>query len=1146
MKTKHFLLGVIPVFLLSTGCKIDNRYNINSWDDISTEMTLFSKGIRLPLGNTSPIRVDSLLALAGEDLQKYLQTDSDNVVGIHYNDRTDLNQALADLNLQKAAQIDGVSMTEDFSYNLSDLSNTFTINGKEFEKKIEINTVKLEDLQPSDIDWTDINATINDLKDYALDEDQLDVQRKLDTVDINEAFVVLDSEDRAELAALGRQMSAAGITEFAIPAEYSTISFDPVITHNDPLEPIVLKNEIKEITDTRFTDNSLLEISIDVENLFLTDGELIPDISLDFSHLFRFTEFPDGIIRLQGSTYAISKANNWSLKNIPVHIAAASPSVVDGNTINLSPNTTINGQLKLNNTKTSVTAITSDTAPLKLRIRAKFRDVRIDYAEVITRRIELAPTADNVHFDTRIELPKEVKNVYSVSFDENQPITIHLQAKDLPTDLNAGAILEVQVPEMFEVAGADSHNKVTYNIDHIGSGDITRTFCLTKAMPNVQSGQMVMDANLNVTVKPYIVEGTKIRSSDLSSHKPSVKVTMEGKPYVKDFDAETNDITEDVSYEEVFEFTVDGLKDGSTKIITPKYPVDFTLDLHLPHVEGVSVKPDAKGFKVILPSMLRFKNIDPSLNYQANDNSITLKGELPEKVVLHLDKVEVKPIRENDIYTVRGIFKTEAAVCIPSCRLDNEKVQELSDNYRVIASIPDIEVGVIEFTEGFAIDIDQQKVEIKIGEGDEFPKEIKHISVIDLDNVFLNMDMNITGLPPLSQGQSYAIDLKAALPSYIHTELSGDSGIIHISGNIDANGHFSVQPIRFTTINDIDLSQGGIKDTIRLDARISVNDTKIDAGKLTGQIKATTQLSVGNKDKEDKIIIRKAVGQVSYSIAEKDTFKLGTLPDILTQESTLLDVANPNFVMDIRTNLGIPVLGDITIIPFSHGVPVEDKVVRVTNVQLPYSTTANDTVTQKIILSERMMEVAGNATCYQANLKSLLERVPDQLLFKIDANTDEQQESVIEPSANYIMNIQYALNVPLELGERFNIETNVPIDLEGVNKYLAAGGIGLEGTMNNPTPLQVLLNMELQDKDSMIIEQQKECKPLMIPGHTESNFNFYLNLKDKTIASHVSKGVLKIKVGAIAGAVKADDMLQIKDLRIVLPEGITITDDMLK
>ena len=56
------------------------------------------------------------------------------------------------------------------------------------------------------------------------------------------------------------------------------------------------------------------------------------------------------------------------------------------------------------------------------------------------------------------------------------------------------------------------------------------------------------------------------------------------------------------------------------------------IDLNLPET-SLKVQPDENGLIISFPEFIKFKNVDPAYGFDANTNSVNLKGDLPEKIL---------------------------------------------------------------------------------------------------------------------------------------------------------------------------------------------------------------------------------------------------------------------------------------------------------------------------------------------------------------------------------------------------------------------------------------------------------------------------------------------------------------------------------
>ena len=147
MKTKLLKLsGVIPAAVLAlivSGCTFDELYNAENILAVDKTVTLFEKGIALPLvQSTSKLRVDSIVKLSGLDTTQfgeYLKTDSEGNYFLSIEGQYSLDSMIDSLKLSEMVKIDAVDFTQDFSYDLGNIdASSLKVDAQDFGQTITL------------------------------------------------------------------------------------------------------------------------------------------------------------------------------------------------------------------------------------------------------------------------------------------------------------------------------------------------------------------------------------------------------------------------------------------------------------------------------------------------------------------------------------------------------------------------------------------------------------------------------------------------------------------------------------------------------------------------------------------------------------------------------------------------------------------------------------------------------------------------------------------------------------------------------------------------------------------------------------------------------------------------------------------------
>ena len=281
----------------------------------------------------------------------------------------------------------------------------------------------------------------------------------------------------------------------------------------------------------------------------------------------------------------------------------------------------------------------------------------------------------------------------------------------------------------------------------------------------------------------------------------------------------------------------------------------------------------------------------------------------------------------------------------------------------------------------------------------------------------------------------------------------------------------------------------------------------------------------------------RVISLISYELDNPTTVKLDNLPEMLRDGSLSPDLDDPQITLSVKSNLGIPMKGDLDLIPYLGGAVQEENKIILHNIELPYAENAADTLTKRFVICKSATTAPPGHEVLEADVTKLLTNIPDSIQINIKASVDETVPSILEPSATYVLDLDYGITAPLAFGKDFHFSTTTDIDLSMIADYTQIGSFGITGKAVNDSPLNVNVQMILLDTEDEEIPQNKPST-IAIQGNTTSDIAFYLSPTDKT--KKISKAHLVISVTAVEGvALTENSSLQLTDLAAVLPDGIT-------
>lgn len=1123
---KRFIPLTAALLALAVSCQPVEEYSVNI-ADVNTEFSLFEEGLTVPIGSTNKIVLGTLLNSAGENIDDFLKTDASGRLVLTYEGSSSLSNQLAELDLGSVAQIDGVDFNQQFSYHIGEIDpDQFSIEARQIDVDFTFADVDNLDINidpvSSNMDALNFKAGLNKYKDAINGNNDLKLADKIG----NKEF----SRDVPKNEALAAFAAPYGPNEFDIPKGEPLNLINDVTVEQQQIHvavaPIVLHEDISAIRNITLKNTAKMRVTLSITNCFLTNGEIVPDIDLDLSSLFVIQG--GSVIDLSGLT--LSPANSWTATHDYNITSLATTDYVGS--ISIDDDIVFGGTVYINDPKSSASAYASTTGDMHFEMSISFIDLDIESADVA-----VAPVTFN-HEDVltvgsaqSFDLPEEVKTVKEVKMDQTKPIYLKITPSNLDI-LHAGKSLPYTIvldfPEGMDVQGTTA-GKLTLSGDLV-TGPVNEPIIIKSFYPTVTNNKVQVLEEIGVTAN-FQANNLEISSGDIPSTEAgdiSFAVSIEGEPDITDILIETNPIEKDTENGDNLEFAAEGLDGIGSFIVTPKGNPALTITCNLPAITGMSFGTGEEGILITLPDVLEFdaSGLDPSLTFNATGNTLLIKGEIPTSIVLPIKHLIVNPVQKEDGMKIVTSYSVTGKVVVPASDVLYTDLQTVSGAvFGITVNIPALTAASISLDEALSFDIDES-YDMNFELGADSP--LKSISEITLDNVYLSLNATFSGLPDLGEGK-YNVDLTLTLPSYI------TPSSIPVKGYI-VDGSLPFTPVQIQKLSNVVIPEDGkLAGQIKVAGSVSAEGNDINIESLQSDINIDFNASIANAS--GKIAMSKATGVFSYNIEQNTSVKLDNLPDILKDDSLSPDLDDPQITLTIKSNLGIPMKGDLDLIPYNAGVVQEENKIILHDIMLPYSEAAKDTITKAFVICKSATTAPPEHEVLEADVTKLLTNIPDSLQISIKANVDESKSSVIEPSAEYKLDLTYGISAPLAFGKDFHFSTTTDIDLSMIADYTAMGEFGIKGKAVNTSPLNLNVEMILLDPDDVVIPQSKSST-IAVKGDSTSDIEFYLSPIDKT--RKIAKGQLVITVTAIEGvALTKDSSLQLTDLAAVLPEGIT-------
>ena len=1113
MKTKLLKLsGVIPAAVLAlivSGCTFDELYNAENILAVDKTVTLFENGIAFPLAqSTSKMRVDSIIKQSGLDTTQfggYLKTDAEGNYFISIDGTYSLDSLIESLNLSEIVKIDAVDFNQEFSYDLGNIdASSMKIDAQNFGPQLT-----LDDFSSAlDISIDPVSESVS--KKLGLASNDYSLDYSVDPVSRNQVIMSKSTIQTAAAAAAALGQATVSFPDTCIPADFES--------QNIPA--VSLPSTIRSVSDVKLKSGAKMVVSIAVSNCILSAGFITPEISVDLSDVL-VIEGVTGALDL--SSLVLDKAGNFTARK-EYNITGVNVSKLFSN-----KSIAISGNAFLYGATASCTQAQAIAGDLGLDVNIEFVNFGI---ESVT--CEINPVSSSVSKEIPIDipaitLPEQVKSVSDITFTDASQLDLTIKAKNLAsiTGLSASlGNLTVQFPAALVVSGEGvSGNTLTITGANLAS-DIHKTVKISKInLPAPVSGKIQWSDRISVSADVN-VSGTV--NTALLPKTDAEDVVFEAGVVANlalaDFNAVINPVSQEVKVDET-EIKVelpDGVGDFGTFTIIPEGNPAINISLSMPDLGGLAISA-GDGIKVVLPDIVKFGSVPAALNYDQASHSITIRDIATANYSLPIEKLVVTPAKVDGKYLVSTKYSVNGTVGIAESAVNKATVDKLSGAQIAFqASIPELRAKSISIDE-LACNLDQS-FKFNIMEAEAIPEMLVKVSEVELTDVKADLDLAIAGLPDIGSGK-FEVDVTAKLPDFIHPST------IELKGEIGQDGKFSKQiAIEGFDLSSIDFQQlkadgKALTDSIEVSGKVYAVNPSINLNSLTGTITGSINAKIADSD--NKIGVKSVRANVDYQLDTTMAFALN-LGDALA--GTVFDLPDVTLSADIVSNLAVPVNASASVNEGLYNLTLD----------FPYSSDPSETQTA--------------ANKFSLDLDPILNSDADTIKVDLKMALDKNRECYIETGADYALDINYGISAPVQLGENFEYNYSDTLALGDAGKtleeVLAYTNAGIKADVDNQLPLSVAIEAELlrydEASDSYSAIAIQPVKSDALKAKTESKLELMLKASEGADLSGISHIRFSAKVTSNGDNLKESDYIMLKNVSVVVPDGVTINFDNLK
>ena len=1143
------LSSLLLLSFLTASC-VNEEYDMSE-DNLNLEVTPFEDGLTLPLGSTDPIKLKELLKDVDADI---LGVGENGAYSISFNDSFDMTDQLS--SLTDLIEIPDVDFSQKVSFQLNDVDvSDVKVDAQDyaFDHELSASVEAPEVSVPSVSEKFEIAAGLNG---YVPDASEL----KLD-------FEPIRHEDHFMSISEDLHIPADQINDIPIPVEGDLLG-DHLTTDSAfelhemvPLK-ISLPKGINSVEDIVLHEGAGMKVTLALKGNFLHSGKLIPKIDVDLHNIFHLEESYGGDVAHLADDFILSEENGYSQTKT---YGIASMAVTGNDWVRKNADSELvldkefevpaTGEIIFEDLMTTTRHIEYDRS-IDMEFTVEFINLQIDDIVMGVDPIEISQNNNVAMSIDNLEVPEEIKEITDVTFTAESGLDIVVKAQNIDKVKGLEAeleTLEISFPKELKVEGADSDNKVVVRDVDLAKG-VTRHVKISGiALPDPVNGKISF--NKDIEVKALANAGGKVHSADLpakaaddvkvlvdvvsSLEVADYKVAMSGYDY--DLDIEPNSIKVEIP---------EAIADLDEIVVYPEGTPVVTISFDIPEL-ALDVAPSAEGLNISFPQILRFKELPASYNYDLATNSITLRGTFPAEVELPVEKLVLVPVQDpaDGKWYAEGDVCVNGGVSMVAGVLSKAEVESLTapgKKISVVAHVPEIVPSTIAL-DSFETSI-REEVELDILSAEDMPAELVALGRIELDNALINISLDASALPELGSA-SLSVDLAVDLPDMIKVTGADASGNLQLSGKIDDKGMIVIDPVKVEALDltGMDL-KNGIKDVVIIDGTVKLSDASLDIDEWLKK-----DLEIDFKASLKDIEIAKLSGKVDYKVDPVvESVDLSDFSSALGEmgAEANFDFYHAHLALEVVSNLGVPVEAEVELVPYYNGKADASKTVPATLVLQP-AESADQIVVSKFWLANNDERMPAGYTFVKADILSILNDMPEKLEFRLNAGTDPERESVLEPSADYILSAVYLFELPLEFGEDFEItyKTEIPELPAIIGSLLSKGSkVKLAGEIVNSLPLCLDLRLNFLDSNGNVVPLAEGCGVQSIAAcnldasASKTPLDIVIGLKEGVSAPDIASLQLEFNANAagVAGIPVTEDAYLQAMLQLVLPEGLTV------
>lgn len=1123
------IIIVLAVSLLLHAC-IDERYDLKR--GISTLMTIGGDSLTVPLGKTDTIRLGDFLDPADMEM---LHTMDDGGYALRVNDSVSAEIPSID---RSSLAIDEQTFRQQQTVDFGDISlDNFSIPGIEVSSAVNftVEQIALDNFGLPAVDESmDFGAGMSG---YTLTDLVID--------NINENGTTGTVFDILTLP------EYSGSESIPLPIEDNR---DVSISYNHDIEfSISVPSGVTGVSNVNLKDNPheatfKVDIQLVGANGVLTTGKIIPNLSINPSDLFNFTDLPSNTINFQAIDSMT--ANNQFLISKTYHF--------DG--LNLSETTVNNLITKSSSVVTSGSVRMEDVYVLSNQIN-KVRDlvirITVSVNDMIIESMDLdvLPVYSNISGSTDLsfsnDIPEDIRKVSAVYLDaSSRTLSFNLQTDNMPAGINSEFNLDtliIHFPPEFRLKPTQGLSGRTFTVLNTPfTNGFSKTFELESFDLSAleESSTLSLESSIDYSGRVSISFPNKVNSSKIpssSDNDPKVEMNVLTNLAFESADVVTKDKNIDLTNIEVpISMTID-IAEQVKRLDTIKLAENSKIRLHISKPD-IPLQLVGSPLSIVFPPLFTFKEFIPN-------NTKTITGEIPDMIELTLKSLNIDSELENGSLPLNTVIRVGGSVQLKSGAVNTKDVESLTNGFMDLQATSDdlkISSSTLKLNGLSTTFIDSTVLELATI---ELPDEIVSLDSILLSNgAQLELNIDISNMPNLDKPVIATIELDLPPLLGFAPGVAENNRVVIQQPFVkkqDTYGLNKTINLKGLFFDGQDLNgRLSINEKVRFNISIEVDETSVNSDDLTSE-----PIEVSVDVKLSGINFEKVYGKLNPGIQPiEQNIALSGLPSFLQNDDVSLDITKPVITLETNSNLGVPIFIDLDLKPSRKGVLLTETMQQV-RIRLPKSNTPQTAVTTHYWIAP---DSAGKPESYvfvEADIQKLFKNIPDDIQILINAEADISEQHYINLLADYFMDVKYDVTVPFAFGEDLNIafkDTITGLDAMIGESALSGNSLELTGIFQNSIPLELELELTPLDKHNIPIDVVP-ARQLINTGASDGSpttTNLSIELNDPNGLLKDLRGFeLSFKASSnstVAGTPIRPDNFIIAELKARLNGGITI------